>query len=444
MPTEPNESASDYPRPIYAWYVVVVLTLAYIVSFLDRQILALLIEPIKADLGISDTGISLLMGLAFGIFYALMGIPLGRLADQRNRKVIIMIGVSTWCVMTAACGLARNFGQLFVARIGVGVGEATLTPSALSMISDYFPRERRGRAIGFYNTGISVGVGIAMVLGGIVVSRVAQTSSVSVPLIGELRPWQLAFVLVGLPGLVIVALMATIREPRRRDLLSGQAQKVSLRFAANYVWSRRGVYVPIFAGLSVVTIIGYAYFSWVPSLFIRKHGFTIREVGLAYGAILLVCGPLGVLSAGWLADTLQRRGWRDGHLATTIFAVALSLPTTVLMPLMPTSDSALAMLAAASIGPGAASATGISATMMITPNQLRGQVSALYLFVISILGLTIGPTAVALLTDYVFFDESALPYSLAIVVGVASVASLLVLSSARSAYRREVRASEDW
>ena len=169
---DPQRPASGqaYPRPAYAWYVVVILTLAYMVSFIDRQILALLIEPIKADLGLSDTGISLLLGLAFGLFYTLMGIPLGRLADRRSRRAIIAIGITIWCFMTAGCGLAKNYGQLFVARMGVGVGEASLTPSALSLISDYFPQGRRGRAIGFYNMGISLGVGVAMILGGLVVA----------------------------------------------------------------------------------------------------------------------------------------------------------------------------------------------------------------------------------------------------------------------------------
>ena len=437
-------SEADYPSRPYAWYVVAILTMAYIVSFLDRQILALLVEPIKADLGISDTAISLLMGLAFGIFYSLMGIPLGRLADRANRRKIIAAGITLWCLMTAACGLARSFWQLFIARVGVGVGEAALSPSALSMISDYFPKEHRGRAISTYQMGISLGVGIAMVLGGLVVSYVASAPPVTVPAIGELRPWQMAFILVGLPGLLIVALMLTVREPPRRDLLAGAAQKVSLAYAARFVGSRWRTYVPLFIGMSVVTIIGYAYFSWIPSLFVRKFGFSIRDVGLTYGAVLLICGPIGVIGAGWLADTLYARGHKDGHLLTALFGTAISLPSAALMPLMPTSTLAVALLIPASIGPAASSATGISATMLITPNQLRGQTAALYLFVISILGLTIGPTAVALLTDYVFGDESALPWSISIVSGVAAAVSLVLLWSARRPYRAAMDESADW
>ena len=202
-----------YPNPAYAWYVVCILTIAYMFSFLDRQILALLVEPIRADLNISDTQMSLLQGLAFGIFYTLLGIPIGRLADRRSRRSIIAIGISIWCVMTAACGLAKNFGQLFLARVGIGIGEATLNPSAYSLISDYFPREKRARPMSFYNMGVSLGAGTAMVLGGQIISWVFSQPQPVLPLVGTLFHWQVVFIMVGLPGLLIAFLMVTVREP---------------------------------------------------------------------------------------------------------------------------------------------------------------------------------------------------------------------------------------
>ena len=428
----------------YGWYVLCVLTLAYVVSFLDRQILALMVGPIKADLGLTDTQISLLMGLAFGIFYTIMGVPLGRLADRKSRRGLIAAGVAVWCLMTASCGLAKNFLQLFIARIGVGVGEAALTPAALSMISDYFPREKRGRAVGFYNMGVSLGAGTAMVLGGAVIGYVMSAPPVVLPAIGELRSWQLVFLLVGLPGLVIVLLMATIREPKRREMLSGQTGAVSLRFAGRYLADRWRVYVPLFVGMSVVTIIGYAYFSWIPTMFIRKFGWTISEVGLAYGLLVLVCGPIGVNGGGWLADVLHRRGYRDAHLRTALIGAVISLPTAALAPLMPTGELTLAMMVPASIGPAISTAAGASALVMITPNQMRGQTTALYYFTISILGLTLGPTAVALVTDYVFVDQGALHWSIAIVSGVAATFSVMLLWGGLGAYQRAVDESDTW
>jgi MFS family permease len=437
-------ASSTRESTAYGWYVVVILTLAYVVSFLDRQILALMVEPIKRDLGLTDTQISLLMGLAFGIFYTLMGVPLGRLADRKSRRTLIACGVAVWCMMTAACGLARNFAQFFVARIGVGVGEAALTPSALSMIADYFPREKRGRAIGFYNMGVSLGAGTAMVLGGMVISYVMSTPPVELPGFGTLRSWQYVFLLVGLPGLVIVALMATVREPPRQELLAGPQGAVTLGFAARYLADRRRVYVPLFVGMSVVTIIGYAYFSWIPTMFIRRFGWTIRDVGISYGLLVLACGPIGVNGGGWLADWLYRRGYRDAHLRTALIGAIISLPTAALAPLMPTAPLALAMMIPASIGPAISTAAGASAVVMITPNQLRGQTYALYMFTISILGLTLGPTAVALCTDYVFASKDALNQSIAIVSGVAGLCSVVLLRSGLAAYRQAVDETASW
>ncbi len=209
----------DYPSSAYAWYVVVVLTAAYVVSFIDRQILALLVEPIRRDLGLTDTQMGLIMGSAFALFYTILGIPLGWLADRFSRRGIIAAGITIWCLMTAACGLSRNFGQLFLARVGVGVGEAALSPSALSLISDYFPRERRGRAISFYNMGVSLGAGIAMIGGGWIIAGIIDAPPTTLPVVGEIYAWQTVFLVVGLPGLAIAALMATVREPERRDKL---------------------------------------------------------------------------------------------------------------------------------------------------------------------------------------------------------------------------------
>lgn len=207
------DDGSAYPEPRRAWGLVVVLTIAYAISFVDRQIISLMVEPIKAYLHLSDTQISLLMGPAFAVFYTIMGIPLGRVADKFNRRNLIVIGMTLWCLMTAASGLARNFAQLFVARMGIGVGEAALSPAALSMISDSFPPEKRTSPIGFYNSAIYIGSGLALVLGGVVIQIVTNSPPVNVPLVGELVPWQTTFIIVGLPGLIIAAIIGVRRQP---------------------------------------------------------------------------------------------------------------------------------------------------------------------------------------------------------------------------------------
>ncbi len=440
----------DYPNPRYAWYVVSVLTLAYLLSFLDRQILALLVEPIRRDLDISDTQVSLLGNLAFGLFYTVLGLPLGRAADRFSRRGIIAAGITIWCLMTAMCGLARNFGQLFLARVGVGVGEAALNPAALSLISDYFPRKTRGRALTFYNMGVSLGVGVALIFGGQLIAWVAAAPPVEVPGIGVLRAWQTVFLLVGLPGLLIALLMLTVREPLRRDRLQMRladgtvTEQLTVGETVAFLRQRWRTYLSHFLGMSVVTILGYNYFFWVPSMFVRTWGWTIPQISLAYGLINLTCGPLGVLLGGWVADRLRQRGYQDALMRTCLGGAALLLvPAAILTPLMPTGQLALALLVPMSLGGACVTATGAAALQMIAPNQLRAQTTALYYFVIGILGL-LGPTAVGIVTDYGFGNDSALRWSLSIVCTGASILGLTFLALHLPHYRAGVREAETW
>jgi MFS family permease len=443
-------TAGPYPAPAYAWYVVSILTGAYVLSFLDRQILALLVDPIRRDLGISDTQVSLLGNLAFGIFYTFLGLPIGRAADRHSRRGIIAAGISIWCCMTAACGLARTFPQLFLARVGVGVGEAALNPAALSMISDYFPRERRGRALTFYNMGVSLGAGLALIFGGQIIAWVFAAPPVHVPFLGQLKAWQTVFLLVGLPGLAIALLMLTVREPVRRDRLApegpggGSGKPLSLRAALDFLKVRRKTYLTHFLGMSVVTILGYSFFFWIPSMFVRTWGWTIPEISLAYGVITLVGGPIGVNLGGYIADRLYQRGYKDGLMRTCLFGSAcLFVPASLLVPLMPTPTLALIMLVPSTIGGALVTATGAAALMMLAPNQLRAQTTALYYFTINVLGL-LGPTAVGMVTDFVFADEAALRWSLAIVSAVASTLGLAFLATNLRYYRAGVIEAESW
>jgi len=442
-----QEPQSGYPNPAYGWYVVCILTFAYVFSFLDRQILALLIEPIRKDMDISDTQISLLLGLAFSIFYTLLGIPIGRLADRKSRRGIIAVGITIWCLMTAACGLAKNFLQLFLARVGVGVGEATLNPSALSLISDYFPREKRGRPIGFYNMGVSLGAGTAMIIGGQIIAWAFESPSFNVAVIGELRPWQLVFILVGLPGLFIALLMATIKEPKRQDQLKTAGDKgdgLPLKEVVQFLKERKATYISLFLGMSVVMIVGYGYLFWIPTMFIRTWGWSISEVSLAYGVIVLIFGPIGVNFAGWLAEKLYNDGRRAGHMRVTILGCWILVPSAVLAPLMPTPELALLMLVLVTLGGAMPSATGAAALMMIVPNQMRGQTVALYYFVTNVLGLTLGSSAVAMVTDYVFKDDTALRYSIAWVSGVTGIFALCMLWYNLRHYRESVIEADSW
>jgi MFS family permease len=448
QPVRRGENA--YPAPGYAWYVASVLTTAHVISFLDRQVLALLVEPIKSDLQISDTQMSLLLGLAFAIFYTFMAVPIGRLADRRSRRAIIATGITVWCLMTASCGLAKNYWQLFIARIGVGVGEATLTPSALSLLSDYFPRESRGRAVGFYNMGVSVCAGIAFIIGGQVIGFVMSSPPLSLPVIGELYAWQSVFLVVGLPGLIIAVLMKTVREPVRLGKMriadaSGDAtEEVSLRVALGFLATRWKTYLGLALTVSGSTILGYGFLSWLTAMYMRTWDWSVPEISLGLGVVLLIAGPIGVNGAGWLADRWFKQGRKDAHLKIMMYSGPLMLVSSVLMPLMPSPQLALLLFAPHILGAAGITAAGGAALMLVTPNQLRAQTVAIYYFIISLAGLTLGPTSVALLTDYVFRDESALRYSLAIIGLLAPLLSVVCAVLTLRPYQRSIAEAETW
>ena len=273
--------------------------LAMVVSFIDRQVITLLVAPIRADLGLSDTQMSLLMGFAFAIFYVTMGVPIARLSDRYSRRTIIAAGIFLWSVATAACGLARSFAQLFTARVFVSVGEATLTPAAYSMIADYFPPDRLGRAIGVYATGVYLGSGLALVLGGAAIRLITQSGPMDLPLVGTLVPWQLTFIVVSIPGLLIVLLMMfTVREPVRRNLAATTEKSIPIREIAQFMWTNRGTFGSIFFGYATGGMAFYGFMGWVPEFIRRSYGWDISDAGIVFGAQLMVLGTLGTYAGG--------------------------------------------------------------------------------------------------------------------------------------------------
>lgn len=427
-----NRSVPAYPSTGRAWFIVTILTLAYIVSFLDRQVLALLIEPIKEALALSDTQVGLLLGPAFAVFYVTLGYPAGLLADRKSRKVIIAAGISIWCIMTALCGLARDFRQLFAARVGVGVGEATLTPAALSMISDCFPRERRARPISVYMMGISLGSALAYLIGGQLLEPLLAQPPIEIPVLGVvIRPWQAAFLVIGLPGLLLAALIAIIREPDRQDVnraLEVATARDSMATAWNYIRQRWQAYTSLTIGMCANTAIGYVA-SWNVVLFQRRWGWGIGDIGLALGLTLLVCGPLGTMIGGALSDRLARVGHNDSAMRVTVVSIALMAACSTLYPIISTPSMMLLLFAAAMLAAAAAAATGAVALITLSPNQIRAQATALYWIVKNLTGLLLGPVSVGLLTDRVFGDPQQVGSSMSVasaVFGAIGIAALLL------------------
>ncbi|WP_406828742.1 spinster family MFS transporter [Microbulbifer sp. ARAS458-1] len=423
----------------YAWYVIGVLLVAYTFSFIDRQILSLLVEPMKRDLGISDTQVSLLQGLSFALFYTILGLPMGRLADTVSRRGLIATGLTLWSLATAACGLAGQYWQLFVARMGVGVGEASLSPAAYSLIADSVDRKNLAAAIGVYSMGIYIGGGLALIVGGGVVAWAVNIDSVVVPLIGEVRSWQLVFLAVGLPGLLLVPFVLALREPHRTG---GTGTAIPLTEVWQFLRQNRRTLTLLILAAALASLAGYGSVAWVPSFLIRSHQLGFAEAGLAFGLIVLFFGSAGVVCGGRIADWMGQRGWRDGKPRTALFAALLGLAPTLLYPLMPTLTGVLILLSVSTFFTNFMMGLGPAAIQEVVPARMRGQISALYLFVVNIIGLGLGPLSIALATDFLFQDPSLLRYSLVLAPGCALTISALLLWRALPHYRASLTKSE--
>lgn len=420
-----NSIEAPYPNQRYAWFVVIVLMSLYIFSFIDRMIIALLFQPIKVDLGLSDTDIGLLHGLAFALFYTFVGVFIARLADNWNRSTLISIGVLLWGLATAACGLAGSFTSLFMARVLVGVGEATLSPAAYSMISDYFPPEKRAKAMSVYTSGIYFGVGAALLLGGIVIGIVGSAGEVDIPIIGSAKPWQLVFFAVGLPGVLFFVLVRfCVREPERREI-----SEVPPSFTAflEYFKARRPLYLGHYIGFSFLVMYSYSFSAWTPAVLIREYGLSPAEAGFRLGLVILLTAPAGIMLGSVISEKFRNRYGTGAALQVGFLGAALGLIPAVLFPLASNIWLALLLMGATqfliSLPFGVAPAT----LHEVTPNQFRGQVVALYLFFINIIGLGIGPTLVGLITDYGFKDEAAVGYSLLVMGAVFLPLSAFIL-----------------
>ena len=419
--------------------------LSYMVSYVDRSILTLLVEPIRRDMGFSDIQISLLHGLAFALFYSLMGFPIGRIADRRHRVGIIAIGISVWSLMTAACGVARNFAQFFLFRVGVGVGEAALNPAAYSILSDYFPREKLSRGISTYVMGTYMGFGVSYLVGAWVLQAVQGMPDFEIPLLGRFFSWQMAFFLVAAPGMLLLLLLMTIREPFRRDRLykHGPHEKaVPLREFLTFVHTNRRTFVCHAAGYGCLGVLVNGMALWTPAFLTRTYGWQMVDAGMAYGAILLVFGAGGIYCGGWLADFLQARGQQTATFR--IAAVCAVLPATF-FPLAKTPTTALLIMTPMVFFSAAPWGVAVASIQQFTPNELRGQISALmYLFPVNLIGIGIGPTAVALITERAFGNPADLKYSMAIVGCVASLLAAGILTAGIRPFGESLRRAERW
>jgi MFS family permease len=412
----------------YAWFVVGVLTLAYVFSFIDRQIFSMVVTPLRRDLNISDFQVSLLIGFSFVLFYTAFGIPIGRLTDVYSRRVIIVIGLVLWSLFTTGCGLARTFPVMLALRMGVGVGEAALSPAAYSLITDYVPHRRLSTAISIYSMGIYLGAGLSYILGGVVLGYASTQTMSTLPLVGQIRPWQILFFVVGLPGLVVAPLLFSVREPAR----VGSAVKtaaIPIGQVFSYIFQNWRTFLLHNVGFGMLSLSSYTSGAWVPTFYVRTFHSNIRTVGITYGIIVALCGSLGIIGAGRLADFMRSRGRANANLLLGALIGLVWIPIHLLLFLAPSPTWATIWLVPSAVMAAAPFGIAPAAIQQMMPARMRGQASAVYLFILNMIGLGLGPTAVALFTQRVFRQDDALKYSLAIVTSAACVLAVVLLYS---------------
>ena len=431
-----SAATPPWPPEHEARRAVLVLMVAYIFSYIDRQILAMLVGPIKADLGVTDFELSLLNGLAFAVCFTVLGVwPVGQWADRGNRRNLAAAGVFLWSLMTAVCGRVTSYAGLFVARVGVGVGEATLAPAAYSMIADYVPPARRGRALGLFSMGIYLGIGVAIMVTGLVVQAVGSMPVMHWPVIGEVRGWQVAFLILGPPGMLVSLWLLTVREPARREVA---AATTGVRYAD--VWRRirehAGFYANLIFGVSMLTLTFNAVAFWIPAHLLRVHELSPLQVAFSYGPIMFVAGSLGILAGGVLADRWRSAGRADAELQVVLYGALALGPLVIAAFQLRDATLAIALLApllfVTSFPFGAASA----ALQMVTPNRFRARTSAIYLLVINLLGIGLGSSAASFVSDVVLQDEQRIGDGVTAVAAVAAPLAAWLIHRDRPTYRR--------
>lgn len=426
---------------LYKLAVVSLLMLAYLLSFLDRQILVLMIEPMQRDLQINDTLFSLLHGTAFALFYTIFGLFAGRLVDSYNRRNIIVYAIALWSLATALCGVAKNFFQLFLARMLVGIGEAGLSPATFSIVSDLYEPKRRAVALSIYGMGIYLGTGCAFIFGGHLIGVLQTLPEVALPVVGVLRSWQLAFVIVGLPGVLLsLVIFLVVREPPRgvyevasvQSKVATDEEQVGFKEFFNYYLANARSYLGHNVGFGLHMMFAYAITAWVPAFFMRHHGWSASEAGMSLGGLLLVVGPVAILSGGFICDWLLARGRSDAHMVCGALSTTGLLVGGVGVVNAGSADLALVFAGVCVVFMAFPSGINAAALQTITPARMRGQASAFYMLVGNILGLGLGPVLVAAFTDYYFGGPEFVGDSLQLVALVTMpVASWLLWSRRR-------------
>jgi len=418
--------------PGRANYILGLLTFSYCMAYIDRQLLNLLVEPIKRTLLVTDTQFSLIQGTAFVTAYIAAAPLFGRLVDVASRRNILIFGVCAWSVFTSLSGMCSSYGELFFARMGVGLTEACVFPVAWSMIGDCFSPRRQPRALSVFMLGPQLGGGFSLIAGSVIIAFAGSLTG-RLPSLSGLQPWQMAFVLTGIPGIIFALLLLTIKEPprTRNPLSEADERKLTMREVGQGFWRNRPLYWRMYLATGTVGMVQLAIPSWFPAFMIRTHGLTASETGLQLGMISAIIGPISTLSGPFVAEWLRKRGYPDASLRAAACCTIPMFLFSFLIPILATPAAALAAAGGVIFCCGFPVGLMAAATQLATPSRMRGVVASVYTFAAQFIGYMIGPTLVALLTDLFFGDVRMVGYSMQIVMSCASFVAGFCLFTAR-------------
>ena len=440
-----TEAEKPWPNRVYSWYVVALLVISYASGVVDRIVIGLLVKPIKEDLNLSDTEIGIIQGLAFALFYSLFTLPIGFLVDRWSRKTVVWGGSFIWSCGTIAGGLSNSFWSLFASRVVMGAGEATITPGSSSLIADYFPPKDRPRAYGVFAMGGSIGIGIAYLLGGVAIGFADTVRSWMPSLLGGFADWHIVFFIVGVPGVLLAILMAlTIREPERRGGYVPQGTKISLVPLWRELSTNRIALMAVMMGTIMNVMIVNAQLAWFPTLFVRVHEWEPTRIAMALALVGVPFGIISAITAGWSLTWLAKRGRTDGPILVMMLQCAAWAVFGTAKCLVPTPELALIGHVCTSLFATWAITAALTALNQVTPNQLRGQVVAVYTLLTGLVGIAVGSGAVGLLSDYVFNYQTGIAPALALVCLTGGLAGIGMLAYGRNSYRVAVQRAANW
>lgn len=422
MTTDGTSDAAE-TSAVAGWYAVTVLCLALLVSFTDRLVINLVVDPIRAEINLTDFEISLLQGAGFAVIFALAALPSGRLADWANRRNVIVAGILLWSVATIACGLADDFWSFFAARVGVGLGEATLIPAASSLIIDCFSARRRGTALGIFSLGATFGTGTALFVGGVLLSWSAAGRFETIPLLGPLAPWRQLFVLVGIPGLALIPLLLLIHEPRRGH----SAGLLPLAGVVRQLLANNGAVLRVSLVKGALGIGDYALISWLPTLLQRAHGLTALEAGGLVALSITTSGVIASVVGGTLSDWFVQRWGVPSRVVLLLGCYCLTLVGAGATFFAETGQQAAMAFAIWALGSISGYVIGHVVMQEGVPNEMRATTIALSLTITALLGIGMGPTLVPLVAEHVFDGPGALQAAMASVSLAAAVLALIIV-----------------